>query len=249
VGLTAEERDRLRVVLVRTRNPLNIGAAARAMANFGFGHLRVVAPYEKAFREARSAVDAEAVLTSAEEFDSVAAAVADCVLVVGTAEGRQRTPEEPLQRLDAGVEEIRQHLRSGARVALVFGSEKRGLSNEELGPCQRVLRIPTEAKQPSMNLGQAVAVVLYEVIRETEADAGPGMEVPLATAGDRERLVALLAEVLEQSEAARRGERALGEEKVRRLVRHMGLTKPDAAEWMGIVRQVLWKLRGGADRS
>lgn len=245
--LTAEERGCLRVVLVRTRNPLNIGAAARAMVNFGFGMLRVVEPYEPAFREARSAVDAEPVLHAAEEFRSVAEAVADCALVVGTAEGRQRTPEEPLQRLEAGVEEIRRQLRGGSRVAVVFGSEKRGLSNEELGPCQRVLRIPTEAVQPSMNLGQAVAVVLYEVIRE--AEAGPAVEAALATAEDRERLVALLAETLERSEAARRGQRALGEEKVRRLVRHMGLTKADAAEWMGLVRQVLWKLRGGTDRS
>jgi tRNA/rRNA methyltransferase len=247
MGLTAEERDRLRVVLVRTRNPLNIGAAARAMVNFGFGHLRVVEPYEKAFREARSAVDAEPVLTAAEAFEQVTDAVADCALAVGTAEGRQRTTEEPLQRLEAGVEEIRQQLRSGARVAVLFGSEKRGLSNEELSPCQRVLRIPTEAKQPSMNLGQAVAVVLYEVIRETAAQAGPGVEIPLATAGDRERLVVLLAEALERSDAGRRGERALGAEKVRRLIRHMALTEPDAREWMGMVRRVLWKLRGGND--
>ena len=245
--LTAEERDRLRVVLVRTRNPLNIGAAARAMANFGFGRLRVVDPYEKAFREARSAVDAEPVLAAAEVFDGVTEAVADCALVVGTAEGRQRNTEETLQRLESGVEEIRKCLRSGARVAVLFGSEKRGLSNEELGPCQRVLRIPTESEQPSMNLGQAVAVVLYEVIRDGEAASGADLERAPATAGDRERLVALLVEVLERSEAARRGERALGEEKVRRLVRHMALTQPDAREWMGMVRQVLWKLRGGSD--
>jgi tRNA/rRNA methyltransferase len=243
--LTAEERDRLRVVLVRTRNPLNIGAAARAMANFGFGHLRVVEPYEKAFREARSAVDAEPVLQAAEELEQVAEAVADCTLVVGTAEGRQRTPEEPLQRLEAVVAEIRQQLRSGARVAVLFGSEKRGLSNQELSHCQSVLRIPTEMQQPSMNLGQAVAVVLYEAIRQEEARPGPAIEAPPATAGDRERLVALLAEALERSDAARKGERALGEEKVRRLVRHMALTEPDAREWMGMVRQVLWKLRGG----
>jgi TrmH family RNA methyltransferase len=245
MGLTAEERERLRVVLVRTRNPLNIGAAARAMTNFGFGHLRVVDPYEKAFREARSAVDAEPVLAAAEEFGSVAEAVADCVLVVGTAEGRARKTEEPLQRLEAEVEEIRQQLRGGARVAVLFGSEKRGLSNEELGPCQRVLRIPTEAKQPSMNLGQAVAVVLYEVIRETEARQELAMETPLATAGDRERMVALLVEVLERSEGVEEGGPAVLEKRVRRLVRHMSLTKPDAREWMGLVRQVLWKLRGG----
>ncbi len=103
------------------------------------------------------------------------------------------------------MEEIRQQLRSGARVAVLFGSEKRGLSNEELSPCQRVLRIPTEAEQPSMNLGQAVAVVLYEAIRQEEARPALAIEVPQATAGDRERLVALLAEALEQSE--RRAER------------------------------------------
>jgi tRNA/rRNA methyltransferase len=245
MGLTEEERDRLRVVLVRTRNPLNIGAVARAMTNFGCGHLRVVEPYEVAFRRARSAVDAEPVLQAAEVFAEVPDAVADCALVVGTAEGRQRTPEEPSQRLEAGVEEIRQQLRSGARVAVLFGSEKRGLSNRELSPCQRVLRIPTEAGQPSMNLGQAVAVVLYEVIRQEAARPVPAVEVPRATAGDRERLVGLLVEALEQSGAARKGERALGVEKVRRLVRHMGLTEPDAHEWMGMVRQVLWKLRSG----
>jgi TrmH family RNA methyltransferase len=247
MGLTEEERDRLRVVLVRTRNPLNIGAAARAMTNFGFRHLRVVEPYEKAFREARSAVDAEPVLAAAETFADVTGAVSDCTLVVGTAEGRQRTTEEPLQRLEAGVEEIRQQLRSGMQVAVLFGSEKRGLSNEELGPCQRVLRIPTEMEQPSMNLGQAVAVVLYEMIRQETAEAGleTTLETPLATAGDRERMVAVLVETLEESEIPGEGGRAVLEKRVRRLVRHMNLTKPDAREWMGLVRQVLWKLRGG----
>lgn len=247
MGLTAEERDRLRVVLVRTRNPLNIGAAARAMVNFGFRHLRVVQPYEPAFGEARSAVDAEPVLESAERFATVAEAVADCALVVGTAEGRQRTPEEPLQRLEAGVEEIRRCLRSGARVAVVFGSEKRGLSNEELAPCQRVLRIPTEAQQPSMNLGQAVAVVLYETIRENGAAATAAIEVPQATAGDRERLVALLIEAMERGEDGKVGRPPALEEKARRLVRRMTLTASDAHAWMGLVRQVLWKLRRETD--
>ena len=74
--------DRLCVILVSTRNPLNIGASARAMCNFGFHRLRIVHPYQLAFREARSAVGASAVLTGAEEFQTVADAVADCTLVV-----------------------------------------------------------------------------------------------------------------------------------------------------------------------
>src|ERR1700751_2536086 len=92
--------DNLRVVLVNTRNPLNIGAAARALSNFGFSHLRVVNPYELAFREARSAVGAAPLLAQAEEFKTVAEAVEDCTLVVGTTAVGKRQLQHPLRRLD-----------------------------------------------------------------------------------------------------------------------------------------------------
>src|SRR5271157_4132394 len=126
--------DNLCVVLVATRNPLNFGAAARAMSNFGFSHLRVVNPYEQAFREARSAVGAAALLASAQEYKSVADAVADCTLVVGTTAVRHRELQHPLRRLDSGARLIRKQLarRGGGRVALLFGSEKVGLSNQDL---------------------------------------------------------------------------------------------------------------------
>jgi tRNA/rRNA methyltransferase len=78
------EFDAVRVVLVDVRNPLNIGAAARAMSNFGFPHLRLVNPYEIAFQNARSAVGAAATLASAQVYKTVAEAIADCSLVVGT---------------------------------------------------------------------------------------------------------------------------------------------------------------------
>ncbi len=245
--LTAAEREGLCVVLVRSRNPLNIGAAARAMTNFGFRHLRVVEPYDKAFREARSAVDAEPVLEAAEQFATVAAAVADCSLVVGTAEGRGRRTEEPLDRLETVAAEMLEALHSGARkVAVLFGSEKTGLSNQNLSHCQRVLRIPTEPAQPSMNLGQAVAVVLYELVRET-GPAPVREAAPLASAGDRERLVALLAEAAKESWGEALRPNPTPEERARRLVRHLALTEADAHEWMGLVRRVLWKMRGHAD--
>ena len=96
------ESGRLSVVLVAVRNPLNIGAAARAMSNFGFQRLRVVNPYDVAFREARSAVGAPQLLAKAEEFKSVADAVADCDLVVGTTGLRQRETQHPLRLLPAG---------------------------------------------------------------------------------------------------------------------------------------------------
>jgi TrmH family RNA methyltransferase len=239
--LTAAERDRVIVVLVGSRNPLNIGAAARAMTNFGFGRLRLVRPYEPSFRDARSAVGAGAVLESAEEFAGVAEAIADCALVAGTTGGEQRHPEEPLERLEAGTEQLRAQLRAGARVAILFGSEKVGLSNEDLSHCQLLLRIPTESAQPSMNLGQAVAVTLYELIREAHPDVE--RDVPaLATAADRERLVALLIEVLAASETRRE----IDEARIRQLIQHLALNTEDAYAWLGIFRQALWKLKNGA---
>src|SRR5260370_35592505 len=166
------ESDRLRVVLVAPRNPLNIGAAARAMSNFGFFHLRVVNPYQLAFREARSAVGAAQLLTRAEEFKSVAEALEDCTLVVGTTSVGQRQLQHPVRRLDQASRPLRKHLATG-RVALLFGSEKRGLSNEHLSHCHWLLRIPTREEHCSMNLGQAVAVCLYELARDPPPDSKP----------------------------------------------------------------------------
>lgn len=241
--LAAEELDRLCVVLVNSRNPLNIGAAARAMSNFGFLRLRVVHPYDVAFREARSAVDAEPVLTAAEEFEQVAQAVADCSLVVGTTDGSRRNPQEPLYRLEAAAELVGERLRSGERVAVLFGSEKVGLSNYELNHCDVLARIPTRTEHSSMNLGQAVGIVLYEMVREAaEVAEAAAVEERLATAGDRERLVALLLEALAGSGYTHHGPETSLEEKVRRLVRHLGLTHAEAQEWMGLVRKMLWKM-------
>jgi TrmH family RNA methyltransferase len=159
-----EEMENLRVVLAETRNPLNIGAVARAMSNFGAMHLRVVKPYEKAFREAVSAVGAGKVLKAAEEFASLREAVADCSLVVGTTAVGNREVRQPLRGLEEAGGILRGAMKSG-NVALLFGSEKRGLSNEDLSYCHWLLRIPTREEHRSMNLGQAVAVCLYEVRR------------------------------------------------------------------------------------
>src|SRR5256886_6700041 len=162
------DSDRLRVILVAPRNPLNIGAATRAMSNFGFFHLRVVNPYELAFREARSAIGAEPLLAQATEFKTVAEAVADCTLVVGTTSVRQRQLQHSARRLDQAASLLSKQL-AGGRVALLFGSEKRGLSNEDLSHCHWLLRIPTREEHRSMNLGQAVAVCLYELACVSQA--------------------------------------------------------------------------------
>lgn len=230
----------LRVVLVASRNPLNIGAAARAMSNFGALHLRVVNPYSIAFREARSAVGASELLTQAKEYSSVAEAVSDCSLVIGTTALRARELQHPLHRLESGAELIRGALPSG-NVALVFGSEKHGLSNDDLSHCHRLMRIPTREAHGSMNLGQAVAICLYELARE--AQPGPPPEKPLASAADLERITQGMLESLETSGYVKPRSEAASEEKVRRLVRRLNFTAEDAELWLGMLRKILWKLR------
>lgn len=241
--LDASERDRLRVVLVATRNPLNLGAAARAMSNFGFLHLRVVNPYHVAFREARSAIGAAPLLARAEEYKTVAEAVADCSLVVGTTAGRSRELHHPLRLLEEGARLIRRRLRSG-RVALLFGSEKRGLSNQDFSHCHWLLHIPTREEHTSMNLGQAVAVCLYELARESRS-AGGGEKVPRAAASEAERLTELLLESLAVSGYLKPRSGPATREKVRRLVRRLRLPASDAGVWLGMLHKITWKLRHG----
>ena len=235
--------DNLRVVLVQTRNPLNIGAAARAMSNFGVQRLRVVNPYEVAFREARSAVGASVLLATAEKYDGVAEAVKDCRLVVGTTvAGPRRDLQHPLHRLDTGVRTIKRQLKAGP-VALLFGSERYGLSNEELSHCHWVMRIPTREEHGSMNLGQAVAVCLYELVRRAPTKTAPQKkERTPAASGDVERVTQALFEVLGTSGYVKPRASAATEENLRRMIRRMQLNTSDTDMWLGMLRQIAWKL-------
>jgi TrmH family RNA methyltransferase len=234
------------VVLVATRNPLNLGAAARAMSNFGFARLRVVRPYSAAFREARSAVGASKLLAAAEEYSTVAEAVADCTLVVGTTAVGKRTLQHPLQRLEHGARLIRKRLASG-RVALLFGSEKRGLSNADFSHCHWLLHIPTSQNNISMNLGQAVAVGLYELARDAKAPRLAEKQ-PLAAADEVERMTGLLFDALYASGFLIRKPTSDAEERVRRLVRRLNLPARDLPSWLGILRQIVWKLQTPAGK-
>lgn len=245
------EFDRLCVVLVSTRNPLNIGAAARAMSNLGFLRLRVVNPYEASFREARSAVGAAPLLAKAEEYSSVAAAVADCSLVIGTTAVANRELHHPLKLLKDAASLVRKRLRAGSRVALLFGSEKRGLSNSDFSHCHWLMHIPTREEHTSMNLGQAVAVCLYEVARGTDkarnrtgSKAISKTEKPKPAASvELERITTMLIDALRASGYL--GERSIAakEEKIRRMVRRLELSSADAELWLGMLRQMLWRMK------
>lgn len=290
---------RICVVLVSTRNPLNIGAAARAMSNFGIRNLRLVKPYEPGFLEARSAVGAAATLEGARIFSTLAEAVADCALVIGTTGGRDRHLDRPLLRLQDAAPLVGQETTRGM-VAIVFGSEKRGLSNDDLSYCHWTMHIPTAEDHISMNLGQAVAVSLYEITRAPAIVPASAMSVPvstpnqqeapnpqdqdapgervatlvyhpglslnsslnsslqsssvldsssaaiscLATSDQSERLSASLLQALTMSGYVKPGTDAAVEDRVRRLVRRLRLTSDDADIMQGMVKQILWKLRG-----
>jgi TrmH family RNA methyltransferase len=234
------ELQHLAIVLVRTRNPLNIGAVARAMLNFGVRELRLVTPYEASFREARSAVGAGAVLAAAREFSSVAEAVADCRLVIGSTAARRRELEQPLVGLEEAASPVQAALARG-RVALLFGSEKHGLRREDFDHCHWLVRIATEDAQPSMNLGQAVAVCLWELSRETTAHVA---EVETrAASGDVERLGALMVELLEISGYTHPKTAESTAAEVRRMLRRLHVTEPDTHLLTGMMRKLLWKLR------
>jgi tRNA/rRNA methyltransferase len=221
------------------RNPLNIGAAARAMANFGLDDLRVVSPYEVAFREAVSAVGGAHVLKSARVFQTVAEAVADCSLVVGTTAAQKRELQQPIELLDPGMQRIQEH---SGRAALLFGSEKFGLSNDEMSYCHTLIRIPTEPRTPSMNLGQAVAVCLYE-LRRGEGKKPRQLKSDLAVEGlDSEQLTRMLLDVLEKTGYTNRITAVSTEQKIRRWVRRTKLTERDVPLLLGILRQILWKI-------
>jgi TrmH family RNA methyltransferase len=249
----SSEFDRLCVVLVSTRNPLNIGAAARAMSNLGFLRLRVVNPYEASFREARSAVGAAPLLSNAEEYKSVAEAVADCSLVVGTTAVGHRELQHPLRLLQQGAPLIRKRLKAGGRVALLFGSEKRGLANDDLSHCHWLMHIPTREEHISMNLGQAVAICLYELARGVDVTrsraqskaAREKQDGKPATAGDLERITSMLLDALRASGYLGQRPVAAKEEKIRRMVRRLDLSANDAEVWQGMLRQMLWKMKPG----
>ncbi len=267
--LSTEARSRLAVVLVGARNPQNIGAAARAMQDFGFSDLRVVneftPPFEAARLEARSAVGAGHVMRAAQRFDTLADAVADCTLVAGTTAIGGRGLRQPVLPLREAAPEILSALVDAnapmelapdveplsphdGKTALLFGSEKTGLTNDQLSYCSLLLTVPMfapEGRHLSMNLGQAVAVCLYELSRGGFAGSRelPFLHAARASEADRARLNTLVLETMQQTGYARRFPANARPEIVRQLVGNLGRSREEAATWMGFLRLVLQAVR------
>jgi TrmH family RNA methyltransferase len=264
--LTADMRSRLAVVLVGARNPQNIGAVARAMHDFGFSDLRVVneftPPFEAAQLEATSAVNAGEVMRSARLFSALPEAIADCTFVTGTTAIGERELRQPVLPLQEAAGRLLDHLAvdgpgfagpdrnisteqgPGPKTALLFGSEKTGLTRYELSFCSLLLTIPMfapEGRHLSMNLGQSVAVCLYELTRAGFEGSRPVLQNPVQppTVDDQERALALFLDAMDRSGYSRRFPANARPEVVRQLVQQLGRSYEETATWMGFFRQLL----------
>jgi tRNA/rRNA methyltransferase len=244
--LTEDQRARLDVVLVSPRNPLNIGAVARAMANFGFERLKVVAPFAAHWQEARSAVGAEALLGAAAETATLVEAVAGCTLVAGTGTLAYRKPEQRVVSLPDLGELVEREMERGGRVGLVFGPEKHGLTREDLSYCHLLVEIPTDARQPSMNLGQAVAVCLYELAARSARDRTEAASVegrgPAAAAERLELLAGVVERTMVAADYSPKTMRGANRHDLRLLLRRLGPTERDLRRILGLFRRILWRL-------
>ncbi|MDR0953351.1 MAG: TrmJ/YjtD family RNA methyltransferase [Elusimicrobiota bacterium] len=152
---------KISIVLVRPRNPQNIGAAARAMGNFGLSDLRIVAPHKPVWQEVVSAVGAEDILKNAALYDDLPSALADANLVLATTALKNRRVNQNIINLPTLNEELKEE--NPQKIAIVFGPEKTGLTQSEIALAHKILNIPTSKKTPSINLAQAVILCCYEL--------------------------------------------------------------------------------------
>ena len=241
--LTPQQRDRIDIVLVSPRNPLNIGAVARAMANFGFEHLTVAAAFDPHWREAKSAVGAPDLLQSARSADSLASAVAHCTFVAGTGTLTHRKPDQPVVSLPDLAPIMARELDRGGRAALVFGPEKHGLTREDLSRCHVLVEIPTDPRQPSMNLGQAAAVCLYEfAVRPVNAGAVPKQSGQAADSSQLDRLAGLIEQTMIAAEYSPEIMRDANRRDLRLLLRRLAPNTHDTRRIMGFFRRILWRV-------
>ena len=234
----------LKIVLVKPRNPDNIGAAARAMANFGLTDLALVGAFGSDWNEAAknwrleasvSAVHSMDVVESARLYDTITEAAAGCSLILGTSALHWLKPDRDVVLLSRAPDYITAN--SAGKTAILFGCEKSGLTNEDLSFCRAIINIPTQPKQPSMNLGQAVAVTAYELAARGTATVPAAMRESIeAIPEEIERMVRQISEKLQRDAGPHWG----GEAQVKEIRR--GLT--DARLTKGAMNALKQLLKG-----
>lgn len=238
-----------RFVLVRPRNPLNIGAAARAMANFGFEEMVAVKPHAPVWKETTSAVGAERLVLAARATQSIEEATGDCALVVGTTALRDRRADRPVVPLPSLADHLCRHhpevLAGRARAAVLFGSEKTGLPGTYLARCHFWITIPTDDRTPSMNLSHAVALTAY-AWAQAGARPAPALragEPAMATVADRRRLATHAREVFDAVGFLPFLSAAEKTRKAREKLLAWRIQRPDVALMHGLFRFVLRRVK------
>jgi TrmH family RNA methyltransferase len=231
----ASGRKQPRIVLVNTSHPGNIGAAARAMKNMGLEQLCLVSPQQYPSAEATArASGADDLLAAASCHQTLDEAIVDATLVIG-ASARCRTL--PLPMLDPrDCAELTMAQADRGRVAILFGRERTGLTNEELDRCHYLVQIPSNPDYPSLNLAAAVQVIAYE-LRVAAGTAGPAPEAQrdCASAGQLEQFYAHLEQTLIEHEFL---DPENPRQLMRRLRRLFGRARPDQNE-INILRGIL----------
>ena len=196
--------DSIKVVLVGTTHPGNIGAAARAIKSMGLQHLDLVSPKEfpsdEAIYRSKAAKD---ILEKASTYETLLESVKECEVVIGTSARNRKVPWPVLNPKDAS-KEINLAVKNNSKVAIVFGREDRGLTNEELGLCNLHVHIPTTEEYSSLNLAQAVQIMTYEIrmsfIEIENLENNQEWDVDLASAEQTERLIEHMDELMKEIE-------------------------------------------------
>ena len=199
--LLTDSLNSVKIVLVGTTHPGNIGAAARAMKNMGIKSLSLVRPKEfpsdVAIYRSKAAKD---ILEHAQVFNTLEEAISDCELVIGTSARGRKVPWPILNPKEAAEEVSRSS--SHHKIAIIFGREDRGLTNEELGLCNLHVNIPTDPDYSSLNLAQAVQILVYEIRQAIlgEQEDKDYWDVELANNDQTELLINHMDELMQQVE-------------------------------------------------
>jgi tRNA/rRNA methyltransferase len=236
------QKENIAIILVFPENPDNIGAAARAIKNMGFSNLRLVRPPGSWRAKAKKmAVSAEDVLKKGKAYDSLQEAIRDLGLVIGTTR-RSGGQRGPFLSFDKALARIRGNSHN-RKIGIVFGRESKGLANEESALCDHLVTLPTGSSYPSLNLAQAVMVMLFALCRERRLEK----KVPHERALNKKEIEITIAHFEEALKAL--GYKAGGADllprilrTLRGLIKRSGLLEPEAQMIKGLSRKIREKI-------
>lgn len=235
-------------ILVRPQMGENIGAAARAMLNFGLDRLRIVAPRDgwPNPRAAAMASGAGRLLDQAGLFPDVAASIADCDYVFATT-ARGRELVKPVMTPERAMEHARALAAEGCRVGILFGPERTGLENDDIIPANAIVTVPVNPDFPSLNLGQCALLMGYEWRRQAGGDLAERLELVGGDMANAREIGSLSDHFEERLDAAGfffpETKAAHMKANLRNMWARLNLTRAEAQTFHGMLRQIAWKLK------